>query len=70
MAKNLESKMMPDMRDSTKPSTLPHEMEEDYHTPTTKEIMDTRPTVAEDNTTETKDALPLLKAETTWMSMP
>jgi len=61
--------MTPDARDSTKPSILLLEMEEDHHTHTIKGIMDTRQTV-EDRTVETEDASPLLKVETTWMSMP
>ena len=69
MDKNLESKMMPDERDSTKPSILFLEMEEDHHTHTTKETVGTRPTVEEDSTTETEDTLPPLKVETTWMLM-
>ena len=45
-------------------------MEEDHHTPITKGIADTKTTAEEDSTMETEDALPPLKAETTWMSMP
>ena len=72
MAKNSGSRTKPDARDSTKPSTSFLETEEDPHTPITKETVDTRPTVEEDSTstTETKDASPPLKAETTWMLTP
>ena len=68
MAKNSEGKMMPDARDSTKPSISLLETEEDYHTPIIKGTMDTRPTTEEDSTMETKDTSLSLKAETTWMS--
>jgi len=75
MAKNSESKMMPDARDFTEPSISLLEMEEDHYTHTIKETTDinptadTRTTIEEDKTMETEDALPLPKAETTWMSM-
>ena len=64
--------MMPDARDSTKPSISFLETEEDHHTPITKETAGTKPTVEEDNIsiTEIEDASPPLKAETTWMSTP
>ena len=70
MAKNLGSRTKLDAKDSTKSLVLSLETEEDHHTPITKETADTRPTAEEDNisTTETEDASPPLKAETTWMS--
>ena len=69
MAKNSEGKMTPDTRDSTKPSISLLETEEDHHIPIIKGTTDTRPTTEEDSTTETKDTLPPLKVETTWISM-
>ena len=61
-----------DAKDSTKSLASFLEMEEDHHTPITKETADTRPTAEEDSisTTEIRDASPPLKAETTWTSMP
>jgi len=76
MAKNSESRTMPDARDFTEPSISLLKMEEDYRTHTTKETtdinptMDTRTTVEEDRTTETEDASPLPKPETTWTLTP
>jgi len=76
MAKNSERRMMPDAKDSTEPSISLLATEEDHHIHTTKETVDinpttdTRTTVEEDKTTETEDASPLHKAETTWMSTP
>ena len=69
MARNSEGKMMPDTRDSTKPSISFLKTEEDHHTPITKETAGIRPTTEEDSTMETEDTSPPLKVETTWMSM-
>ena len=75
MVKNSESRTMPDARDSIEPSIFLLKTEEDHRTHTIKETVDiktvdTRTTVEEDKTTETEDASPLPKAETTWMSTP
>jgi len=76
MAKNSGTRMMPDIRDFTKPSISLLEMEEDYYTYTTKEtvdtkeIADTRQTAEDNRIAEIEDASLPLKVATIWTSMP
>ena len=72
MAKNSGSRTKLDAKDSTRSLVSFLKMGKDHHILITKETVDTRPTAEEDSisTTETEDASPPLKAETTWMSTP